>query len=342
MTMFQHRPDKDDIYRDNQPALRARDGTVYVFDGKIAVEILKSDNFRNFDLHKSVLELERLTGISFSASHRIFGNLAPVRDGSEHRGVRLDLARRMNELHEPLLRDCEAIIEAVVKTSFVPFGQVDLCEDLFFRIYSSNARLISGLEDIDVQWAARVLTVTFAQTSLRTRIEIDKDLGRRSAQIEGSDDEVALKMALIILGSEAFTGGLVRSVWEVIERQPGLALCDIDWPPSLPTTAAPVVERLALADWDNGQIQARKGDKIRVVIGASTPYGPLPTEDVIFGRGRHSCVGRRLTEELWAMFVSKISTLDLIPELVSIETRRPDNFLNFPNHALVSFHDSRN
>lgn len=334
MTGFQHRSDFGAIAHACTPATRSADGIVYIFDGDLAISVLKSTEFHTFDLHTACLEIESRTGLDFSASHLVFSKLAVVRQGSGHRPARIQLANRMSELHVPLMAKAEEIIESTIRERLVAGGCLDLCADLFFAIYAANAQIITGLTDINIWWAADLVSVTFPHTNLRKRLAINDDLKSKAKMIGGDEDEVALKLALIILGSEAFVG----SIWDVISHQPDTPLNEIDWPNDLPSTAAPFVERQASTDWSNGQIDIRKGEKLRIVIGASVPNGPLNTRNTIFGRGQHSCIGRRYSEDLWRMFRQKISRLNLVPELVSMETRVPDTFLNFPNKALVNFH----
>jgi len=340
MTAFQQRADFDDVLRASHPAARAKDGTIYVVDGELAIEVLKSDNFRNLDLHENFLKLEAKTGLDFSALHDVFDKLAPVRHGIGPRPARIELAQHMVSLEPELLAAAQRRIDHLADTVMRPGQSLDLGENLFFAIYSDNTRIITGLPDLDIWWAAELLRATFAQTSLRTRLALNDDLGEKAARMNGTRDEVALKLALAALGSEAFTATFIQSIWQIIQRQPDRPMNAIIWPEAPPATAAPFVERIADADWDNGTLSVRKGDKLRVVIGASVPYGPFETKNVMFGRGRHSCVGRRYSENLWTRLVAKFEQLDVIPELVSLQIREPDDFLNFPDSAVIRFHDS--
>lgn len=340
MRDLQHRPDRAEVYLRHQPAVRGDDGIVYIIDGALAVEILKSDDFRVHDLVSDSRKLARATGLDLSESHKVFDLLAPVRHGTEHRKARIGLAQRMADLSEPLLDAASSILDEVISDRFVPGGEVDLSGDLFFRIYRKNAEVISGLTDIDIAWASWVVSVTFKHTSLRTRVKINEDLSRRMAALSERGDDAIMTLALLILGSEAFTGAFILSLWETIERQPERALNEIAWPDHFPQTAAPMIERLALRDYQAGPVAIKAGDLLRVCLGASVAYGPLATENVMFGRGRHSCIGRRYSEALWHMVIEKLSCRAVRPELVDLQIRTPDDFMRFPQCARVRFHDN--
>ena len=143
-----------------------------------------------------------------------------------------------------------------------------------------------------------------------------------------------------ILGNDTLKGSVALSVWEILARNPGARLDEIDYP------AAIAVHRRALSS--NGlrsedvEILGMKVDQ-----GAARAPGPRrdgaaclgQESDLLFGRGRHVCLGKPMTLAIWRAILRTLSTMPLRFTIGEMKLRTGDYAFNYPEYARVRIHE---
>jgi hypothetical protein len=339
MNMFQLRPGKNALYCDEAPALKA-DGPIslYVFDGEMVVDCLKSPDLGSVDVLQLYRELSKRTGHSFSYTEKLLSKMPVFTDGDEHKPGRIALAKMLHKTHDATVHAVGEKVSEIFSARLLAGSTIDLVSELTRPIYAAFASSIIGGSHVSADEIYQFAQILNAELSLRSRLRIEEKIVRMLPLID-EDVSVALpKLSLAILGSENLIGGIALAVWQTIERNPSLRLSEIPWPSEFPTTTFSFVDRIVHRDCLLNGYELKKGATIRVLLEAACAYGPLETKNVMFGRGKHGCVGRVLSEDLLQLVFSAFKKSELLPELKSIEFRTPDPFFCFPTKASVFFH----
>src|SRR5208283_4268340 len=111
----------------------------------------------------------------------------------------------------------------------------------------------------------------------------------------------------------------------------GVKLSQIRWPPHLPFTAVPYIERMATADVTVNGHGFKQGDRLRLYFDACSSLTGQSAERLYFGKGRHTCLGRGLSQKAWEHLTAYMSRLDLWAELGNVQFRHNDYVFNYPS-----------
>ena len=334
------RSDKNSVYRNQAPLQFGNsDDVAFVFDGELISQILRSKSCEVIPISEEYKKLQSHTGIDFSATIASMEAMPLFMQGDSHRKLRADMAAilgRNRKAQEITLTSC---IDEIFEDCVVAGKTFDFTQDLLFPLYHDLTNTLVG-----VDWSDPLLSDEFPRTldpllSLNKR----KQLTSRMAGIleKYKDDEIPpdTKIALVVLGHDTFIGATALSLWSVIERNSGKKLSEIEWPSSLPMTSASYSERIVIEDFELNGIYFPKGKTLRLVLEAATEYGPLETKDIVFGKGRHACIGRSISEKTWELLTQKLGQYDLRVSPLRIEMRDPDSCFFFPIKCEVEFYE---
>ena len=112
------------------------------------------------------------------------------------------------------------------------------------------------------------------------------------------DDNVGLRLALVIVGKDSPLGTLGERLHRVLADNSGRRLEDIDYPELPPETGVPFIERLVVSPFRYSECNFRCGDRVRIFL-QSFAYAAEAARTNYFGAGAHTCLGRRLSLQVW-------------------------------------------
>jgi cytochrome P450 len=101
---------------------------------------------------------------------------------------------------------------------------------------------------------------------------------------------------LLVVGHDSLAASLGVSLVTLLERAHNARLCDFDYPDALPGTGVPYVERVARTDCSIQGFEFRAGDRVRLFLDACPARGNGGEEAPFFGKGRHLCLGKDLSQ----------------------------------------------
>ena len=105
--------------------------------------------------------------------------------------------------------------------------------------------------------------------------------------------------AFLAVGHDSVLGSLGTSLVAILREGDGTLLSDLDWPPFLPRTGVPYIERIASNDGEIQGFRFTGGDRFRLFLDACPARGHAGEDAAFFGKGRHVCLGKDLSQWLW-------------------------------------------
>jgi hypothetical protein len=143
--------------------------------------------------------------------------------------------------------------------------------------------------------------------------------------------------ALIILGHDSLLGSLGASLLAVLEGSAGeRRLCDLTYPDALPATGVPYVERVARTDCQIGEFKFREGERVRLFLDACPARGSAGEETPFFGKGRHLCIGRELSQWTWRVLAQQLARVPHRVRVTATRLRPHDYIFNMYDSIEVS------
>ena len=132
--------------------------------------------------------------------------------------------------------------------------------------------------------------------------------------------------ALLVVGHDSLAASLGASLVGLLEEAADARLCDLDYPDDLPRTGVPYVERIAQADCTIRGYEFHAEDRVRLFLDACPARGSAYEEAPFFGRGRHLCLGKDLSQWVWRTLTQELARLPLRVRIR--ETRiRPNDYV---------------
>lgn len=168
------------------------------------------------------------------------------------------------------------------------------------------------------------------------RVRLEVDMAALEAHLRdrmgpaASDDEVGMRLGLLVVGKDALVGTLAESLANLLEAHAGQPLGSIAFPKLPQRTAVPFVERIAMTALQAGGLDLAEGDRGRIVL-QTYGQGPAAEHHRFFGAGAHACLGRPLSIELWGAIAARLATLSTRVEVCRYELPLDSYVFNVPS-----------
>jgi cytochrome P450 len=309
-----------------------------VYSADAIAAVLKSHDFAVADFDALHSKLERL-GIDCGAAANVLAHVATAHDGEAHARLRRDSAGILNADIAATKQRTAAVVADIVHELCRPGARIDLvadivrpaCDALFANILGAAPSATGGT---DVS-ASQIFDLYLG---LNRRIRINTEVSRLLQGFTAAKDDLKSSpeyaAALSALGYDSIVGSLSCSLLAVL-RQAGAEtkLCEASFPPTLPATAVPYIERFARRDCALDGQTIHAGERVRLYL----DDGGTDEERPFFGRGRHSCLGEELSTWLWKTLTAELGKLPLACTIERVARRSPDWVFVFYTSILVSF-----
>lgn len=298
-------------------------------------DLIASNALRPATYAEDYQALQARLGIDFSSMAVAFDSIPLCQHAAPHERAR----RRVSEFLAGRKTALNARVPQAVSEYFDVMRRAGRVELMSATVNPLVLDIIATVAGIDIACAAdsQSASVVFDRSigvGKRRRIaEEIAILRERIAKYLGgnaSDEDVGLRLALLILGRDALTGTLGESLCRLFEQNPGRRLSDIAYPELPPDTGVPWVERIAVTPLHFAGCDFRQGDRIRIFL-QSFVYSDEPRSQTrFFGAGAHACLGRPLSLEVWNAIVAVLSGIPLRVELLSYAPRTSDYVFTCP------------
>ncbi|MEO5322350.1 hypothetical protein PV773_03400 [Mesorhizobium sp. CC13] len=344
MLKIHHDPERADAYRAMQPfrfdeQLRC----VCVFDKDLIAEIFRSDRFKVIAFADHYRQIADRTAIDFDASIAALHHVPLANEGDHHRHLRGQVASVIGADSRGKLRAIEDFIAALASETFTAGREVDLVHDVAMPVFDRLFSLWFGLAQSELVEHMNVSQVFDMTMSLNRRKGVNEQVAAMTRAFAGQQARLPttpeIAVAMNILGNDALIGSIALSLWHTLSRNPGKRLDEIAYPDDLPSTGVPFIERVATEDLEIGGLAVRKGQRVRLMIDATAYHVSEDEADLLFGKGRHLCLGKPATLAIWRSLIKALAANARHFTIGAISMRTGDYAFSFPEHARVSIHD---
>jgi hypothetical protein len=281
--------------------------------------------------------LSQRLGIDFSTIILALTNIPLCLRGSAHQEKRRTIAKIIAEQTE----EVQSIIPAVVANRFACLNLTGQHDVLNTAIIPSADDVLSVIVGMPLGLAENsLISRVFSRNigvSKRKKMEAELHMLRNRLTERFSKmgtEQIGVRLALAVVGRDALIGTLANSLHEIFASQKGTRLCDIAYDQIPLKTGVPYIDRVATEDGEAAGTYFLEGAEVTVRLDAYEASEDPKDRLGFFGHGRHLCLGRPLSLDLWRAIVSHLSSVDRRVVATRLSLRKDDVFC-LPSEFLV-------
>ena len=200
---------------------------------------------------------------------------------------------------------------------FATTGRINLVADVSERLIR---KMVTDLSGAEIRLSPSL--IFDPATSLRKRRELDAELGRIIAALRrknpaSDDDEIGMLLSFAVLANDASQGILMANLTKTLAENISVRFDHIDWPQKPTEAGIRFIERIATCPVEIGGRKLAAGSVVRAEMQGATRDGDAA---LLFGIGRHVCLGRGFFWAFWRDLVAalaklpvKVATIDIGP-----------------------------
>lgn len=317
-------PDRDQFFRDTQtrpPVFDDSSKLWIVTDPAQCAHLLASGNLKPC-YNESYEALERHLGTDFSDITFALAHIPLCQHGDPH----LRSRRRVSEFLAERKASLSACLPRMVAEHFSQFalgGRIEVMREV---IEPFVLEVISTIIDIDFRSAVEcsyVSTIFDKSIGMSKRRRIAGEVSELRAFIsshlgpDATDEDVGIRLALVILGNDALKGTLGESLHRLLVENSGRRLSEIAYPDQPPQTGVPFIERGVDTPFEFAGQNFAAGDRVRIFLQAFASLDALKSRRHFFGAGPHVCLGRPLSIEAWKEVSVFLAGLPFFADVIS-------------------------
>ena len=344
MLKLQHEPHKATSYRSFAPIEWSEDLRSWcVFDPDIMIAVMKSDDFVVTDYAAGYAKLEQRSGTDWSGLIEAFQFIPLAHEGERHAELRRYFAQLITERSTSAKTAVEEFLTKAVPLVFRARQNAELVQELLRPATDVLFGQLIGAPVPDVAADRPSVSQLFDRSlGLNRRKRLQSSIARLSktlAKESGLTISTEYAAALIILGHNSFLSSIGASLVAVLEE--GTAerrLCDLTYSDILPRTGVPYVERVARKDCAISGLNVSTGDRVRLFVDACPARGSAASEAPFFGKGRHLCLGKDLSQFAWRILIQELARVPFRVRIIATRVRPNDYVFNMYERIEVSIH----
>jgi len=339
--LLQLEPDKGAAYGRLAPYAWLREpDCIAILDPELIAEAFRSPLLHAVDYAGINEGVAARTGIDLSMMVTALRQVPLAQEGCPHRDLRQEFARVLAGKPAELAPLVDARMASIVAAHFAAGARVDLVADVALPLYEAVFANLLGVSPSVFAQDHDYSQVFDGMMSLNRRRKLNASLARVHDRLgehtpAGMSRETAL--ALMILGRDALIGTVVNSLWHEISAHPGKRLAQIDFGGVPASTSVPFIEREATEEMELGPLRLAKGQRVRLMLDATTREMAGRDAGLTFGKGRHLCLGRPLALAVWSAMGRALRRVELVAVPLELTHRAGDYVFNYPERAWVGF-----
>lgn len=344
MLQVHHSSSRWDFYKGAGPLKWDSDLKCWcVFSPNMIAEISRRTEFHVVNYPHAVQTIIDRIGMDLSATRSVFDEIPLANEGETHATLRRNMAHVIAKYEELAVTAFRLKLEELASKVFSPNTTLDLVDTFFVPLFDSLVTKLIGAA-ISREFAAESISQIFDRMlSLNRRMSIEMQLRALVDNLEHKRNDLhvapRVAVALMVLGKDALIGSLSCSLHAVLNVNSGIEFCKIEWPQLIPFTGVPYVERVAMRTLTLGTHQIRRGDRLRLYFDACSRVVGSPEELLYFGTGRHTCLGRKVSQGVWRALVDNLSHRKIRARVDKLMFRSNDYVFNYPTCFLGHFYE---
>lgn len=306
-----------------------------ITDYELSRTIVASRSFGAWPMAGGYRELSSRFGHDFAPTIALLERLPTFMDGDPHSAMRQAMARIFAANREPQLAAAKSVLAAFGAARLRPGQHIDLMDDLsrpMFRSMTKVATTACGLADSVVDLVDELPLLFSPFTALKQRLALNARIGEI---IAGHGSDILCDLGLMVLGARPLTGGLARSIHATIANHPGERLSAMRWPDRIILSPVTYVDRLCLEPVTLGGESFAIGDHLRCQI-QRADWTAEQRRSTMFGVGAHLCLGRPISEQIWALAVELFAGVALCATAGPVTMAGGSDPFDLPAHCPIS------
>ncbi|MDB5541568.1 MAG: hypothetical protein JWQ89_3295 [Devosia sp.] len=276
----------------------------------------------------------RLGSLAYACQH-----IPLCHTGDDHASLRRRLSEHLAS-RRPAMAEWMAEALPLYVEPFRTSGRVDVVNEVLDPLIRGMMQSLAGIPmptELDVTQTSRVFD-KFSSLSRRTEVAgLMTGLHRHVREMmgpEASEDDVGLRLGLVVIGHDATVGTFGESLVRLLSESEGRPLNQIAFRKFAPQTGVPFAERIVQTPFSAAGVDFEAGQRLRLVL-QTFAHSPPEEHHRFFGVGAHSCLGRPASTDLWSAFGALLGQLSSRVRVLSYELT-PNNYIfNVPSKFLV-------
>jgi hypothetical protein len=344
MLQLHHSSNRWERYKDAGPLKWDTDLDCWcVFSPKMIADISKRIEFHVVNYPHAAQTIMDRIGIDLSLTRSVFDEIPLANEGDTRATLPRKMAHVIADYEDLAVNSLQLKLDELTPKIFTPNKTFDLVDDFFAPLFDSLVTKLTGTT-ISREFAPESISQIFDRMlSLNRRMSIERQL---RALVEYLDDkhndlnvEPRVAVALMVLGKDALIGSLSCSLHAVLNVNSGVEFCKIEWPQLIPFTGVPYIERIAMDSQTFGAHHIRKGDRVRLYFDACSKLVGSPEEILYFGTGKHTCLGRKMSQRVWKALVDNLRKKQIRAHVDKFGFRSNDYVFNYPTCFVGHFYE---
>jgi hypothetical protein len=314
-----------------------------VFDPKMIADISRRPEFHVVNYSHAVQTIIDRIGMDLSVTRSVLDEIPLANEGETHATLRRKMAHVIADYEDLAVTSFQLKLEELVPKIFSPNNTFDLVDDFFAPLFDSLVTELIGTA-ISREFTPESISQIFDRMlSLKRRMTIEKQLRDLVENLENDHNNLhvapLVAVALMVLGKDALIGSLSCSLHSLLNVNSGVEFCKIEWPELIPFTGVPYIERVAMDSQNVGAHYIRKGDRVRLYFDACSRLLGAPEENLYFGTGRHTCLGRKISQRVWKALVDNLRRKKIRARVGEFAFRSNDYVFNYPACFVGHFYE---
>ena len=344
MLTLQHQPDKRQRYDALRP-FRFDESLdcLCVFDANLIEAVFRSDKFDVISFGDQYRYIREQTSLDFGPTITAFDHIPLANEGEQHKQTRSNIAAVVGQESREKTKLMEEFVAEHTRRLFIAGNEIELAEDfakpIFLRLFS----LWLGVDHNNLVDDPNFSQVFDMKMSLNRRKRINRNVGNLTCAFQQLHERLPttpeFATAMNILGNDALKGSMSLSLWELLAHNPGVRLDRIEYPRSMPSTGVPFIERVAREDVEINGMKVPGGRRVRLYLDATTYNISGQENDVLFGKGKHVCLGKPMSLAIWRCLAATLGSLPLHFTLGEMKLRSADYAFNCLEYGRLKIHD---
>jgi cytochrome P450 len=346
MLKIQQRPDKASAYRGfDRIHWDEKLRSWCVFDSDLIIGIMKSPNFAAVNYAEEYAKLESRTHTSWSALIDVLRIVPLANEGERHTQLRRAFAQLISAQSPSAKIAVRQFMAVAVPPVFQATKTAELMQDLLRPISDKVfAELLGAMPPPPADSAEMSASQIFDRhLSLNRRKLVQAEVSRIADWFAHHKDELKtspdVATALLIVGHDSLIGSLASSLVAILSDRPGIPLSDHHYPDALPRTGVPYVERVVTTNCRFDDVDFLAGDRVRLFLDAYPARENATGQAPYFGSGRHLCVGKDLSQEVWRDLCAELAKLAVRVSVRQVQFRPHDFVFNMYRTITVALDD---
>src|SRR5665213_1477868 len=281
-----------------------------VADSALMSDILRAPDMALPGIERMVSHIEQRSGKSLSNLRRAANMIPIMHSGETHAALRRALAVYLMEKGNA----AENVLPPMISTFLKRFqikSSVDVHHDVVEPIIQQFISFLVGKPVPPEILGLRLDLILNHSKSPSLVMELDRSfaIAIRFLEHDSKDElDLACKICCITFGAETLTMMLVESILYAVEIAGDGPVYLPDFPHE---TGVPLTWRLATKDISVGGCPVRVGDMVKLRLQAAAYSDKPEIQNLIFGAGPHSCIGKNVSLVLWEHFSFAFNALQL-------------------------------